>query len=111
MTTHLASYVPFAIGIFALIVGALGGVVFIAVRSWSKLSPGQRIVSTLLLTPHFLMIVCILVSLACGHPPQGSVCFNRQFVCAVLIVFILPVPALVGTIASLVLLLNARRAA
>jgi len=57
----------------------------------------------LLLSPHFLVMVCIVVSLRCGHPAQGSPCFNTQFICAVLMVFILPVPALVGTVAALII--------
>ena len=109
MTTHLTPSLALVVGILVLVVGVFCGVVWIAVRSWSKTSRGQRIASVLLLTPHFLIIVCILVSLACGHPPQGSVCWNRQFACAVLVVFILPVPAVVGTLAATVLLLSARR--
>jgi len=109
MTTHLTSSLALVMGILVLVAGVFCAVAWIAVRSWRRISKGQRIASVLLLTPHFLILVCILVSLACGHPPQGSVCWNRQFACAVLVVFILPVPALVGTLTATVLLLSARR--
>ena len=79
-------------------------VIYVAYRAWRKISRGKRIASILLLTPHFLLIVCILTSLAYGHPPSGSPAFNTQFVCGVLIVFFLPLPALVGTLAGLALL-------
>ena len=62
----------------------------------------------LLLAPHFMLIVCVVVSQLCGHPPQGSRCFNTQFVCAVLLVFILPLPALLGTLLAFVILNRAR---
>jgi len=84
-------------------------VVFFVVRSWPRISPGKRVVSILLLTPHLAMNVCILVSLAYGHPQQGSAGFNAQFLCGILIVFILPLPALAGTLATVVLLVGARR--
>jgi hypothetical protein len=91
---------------------ALGfcGVVYAAYLSWRKMSAGKRILGVLLLSPHFLIVVCIVVSLLCGHPPQGSRCFNTQFVCGVLIVFFLPLPALVGTSAALIMFRRARTA-
>jgi hypothetical protein len=92
------------------IVLAFCGVVYAGLRSWRRMRAGKRIAGILLLAPHFLMIVCIVVSLLCGHPPQGSECFNRQFFCAVLIVFILPVPALAGTVAALAIFIQARTA-
>jgi len=82
--------------------------VYSAYRSWPKMGPKRQIASLFLLTPHFLILVCIVVSLLCGHPPQGSPCFNRQFVCAVLLVFILPLPALVGTLLALIMFKRAR---
>jgi hypothetical protein len=90
----------------AAIVLAFGGAVFVAWRSWRKMGPGKRIAGVLLLVPHFLFIVCIVcigASALCGHPRQGSRCFNTQFVSGVLLVFILPVPALVGTLMALTL--------
>jgi hypothetical protein len=84
-------------------------VIYVVLRFWRRMSAGKRIASVLLLAPYFLLIVSFAVSLACGHPRQGSDCFNRQFVCGVLIVFILPVPTLVGTVAALVLATSARR--
>jgi hypothetical protein len=84
------------------------GVVYVACLAWRKMGLRKRIASLLLLAPHFLLIVCIVVSLLCGHPPQGSRCFNTQFVCAVLIVFILPLPALLGTLLAFVILKRAQ---
>ena len=95
--------------LLGLIVLAFCGVVYAACRSWRRMDAGKRIISGLLLSPLFLLVVCIVVSLLCAHPPQGSRCFNRQFICAVLIVFILPVPALAGTLAAVVMFIRARR--
>jgi hypothetical protein len=82
--------------------------IYFACRSWGKMGPGKRITGLLLLAPHFLLLSCIVVSLLNGHPPQGSPAFTTQFVCAVLIVFILPLPALVGTVSALVMFRRAR---
>ena len=89
------------------IVLAFCGVVYAACRSWRKMAARKRIAGLLLLVPHFLLVVCIIVSLLCGHPPQGSQCFNTQFFCAVLVVFILPVPALAGTLLALLMFKHA----
>jgi hypothetical protein len=94
--------------LLCLIILVLCVVAYAVCRSWRKMSAGKRILGVLLLAPHFLLVVCIVVSLLCGHPPQGSRCFNTQFVCAVLIVFILPVPALVGTVTAFVMFRRAR---
>jgi hypothetical protein len=94
--------------VLGAIILAFGGMVYAACRAWRKMSAGKRIVGVLLLSPHFLLIVCLVVSLLCGHPPQGSHCFNVQFVCAVLLVFILPLPALVGTLTALIMFKRAR---
>jgi hypothetical protein len=96
--------------LLCLIILAFGGMIYAACRSWRKMSAGKRIAGVLLLAPHFLLIVCIVVSLLCGHPPQGSRCFNRQFLCGVLIVFILPLPVLIGTFTALVMFISARKA-
>jgi hypothetical protein len=89
--------------VLGLIALAFCGAVYGVSRSWLKAGAGKRILGVLLLSPHFLVMVCIVVSLRCGHPAQGSPCFNTQFICAVLMVFILPVPALVGTVAALII--------
>jgi hypothetical protein len=85
-----------------LVVLSFCGVVYAACRSWRKMGPRKRIVSVLLLAPHFLLTVCIVMALRYGQAPPGSHSFNSQFVRAVLIVFILPVPAFVGTLAALI---------
>ena len=94
--------------LLGVIILAFCAVVYVAYLSWRKMGPKRRAASLLLLAPLFLLVVCIVVSLLCGHPPQGSRCFNTQFFCGVLIVFILPVPALVGTLMALAMLLRAR---
>jgi hypothetical protein len=94
--------------LLCLIILAFCGALYALGRPRQKMSAGKWIMSVLLLLPHFLLIVCIAVSLLCGHPPPGSRCFNRQFVCGVLFVFILPVPALVGTVTALVIYRRAR---
>jgi|SRR5579863_4607830 len=85
------------------------GVVYVGCLAWRKMGLKKRILGLLLLTPHFLLMVCVAVSLRCGHPPQGSPCFNTQFICAVLFVFILPLPALLGTLTAFVIFNRARR--
>jgi hypothetical protein len=94
--------------LLCLIVLAFCGVAYAAYLSWRKMSVGKRIMGVLMLSPHFLLVVCIVVSLLCGHPPQGSRCFNTQFLCSVLLVFFLPLPALVGTLAALIMFKRAR---
>jgi hypothetical protein len=84
------------------------GVVCVGFLSWRKMAPWKRVTGLLLLAPHFLLVVCMVVSLLCGHPPQGSPRFNTQFVCAVLMLFILPLPALAGTLAALVMFISTR---
>jgi hypothetical protein len=90
-----------------VIVLAFCWVVYVACRAWRKIGVRKRIASVLLLAPHFMLIACVVVSQLCGHPPQGSSCFNTQFVCAVLMLFILPLPALVGTLVAFVMLKSA----
>ena len=84
------------------------GAVYAGCVSWRNLSRGKRVAGVLLLAPHFLLLVCFVVSVLCGHAPQGSPCFNAQFFFSVLMVFILPVPALAGTLLALVVFLGAR---
>jgi len=84
------------------------GVVYLGCLAWRKMGLRKRIATLLLLAPHFLLIMCIVVSQLCGHPPQGSRCFNTQFVCAVLLLFILPLPALLGTLLAFVIFQRAR---
>jgi hypothetical protein len=75
--------------------------VYAGYRSWRTIGPKRRIAGVLLLLPHVLLVVFLTVSLVlslqCGAAAQGSRCFNAQFGYAVLVVFILPVPALIGT--------------
>jgi len=86
------------------------GFVYLAYLSWPKMTLKKRIASLLLLAPDILIIVCIIASVSCGHPPQGSRCFNTQFLCGVLLVFILPLPALLGTLVALGMFIHARSA-
>ena len=84
-------------------------VAYLGYRSWPHLTSRRRIAVLFLLVPHFLLLVCIALSLSCGHALQGSPCFNRQFVTAVLIMFILPVPTFLGTLLAFALLKGARK--
>jgi hypothetical protein len=81
--------------------------VYAGYRSWRSIGAKKRIAGLLLLAPHLFLIVCLIVcvvlSLLCGVAAQGSRCFNNQFVFGVLVVFILPVPALVGTTLALMM--------
>jgi hypothetical protein len=76
------------------------------------MGPRKRVAGVLLLAPHFLLIVCIavgmVVSMQYGAAPQGSQAFSIQFVCGVLMVFILPVPSLAGTLAAVWMFQRAR---
>ncbi len=92
--------------IFAVLVFLLA--LNLAYRCWGALRAGQRIGAILLLLPHFLFILCAVLSASCGNAAEGSACYNRQFLTGVLIVFILPAPSLVGTIAALRLFMTAR---
>jgi hypothetical protein len=94
--------------LLGVVVLALVGFVYLAYLSWPKMAPKKRIASLLLLAPDFLIIGCFVVSASCGHPPQGSRCFNTQLLCGVLLVFILPLPALLGTLVALGMFIHAR---
>ncbi len=94
--------------VFCAIVVAFFVAIYFAGRSWGKMTPGKRIVSLLLLVPHFLLIACVAVSTLYGHPHQGSPAFNTQFFCGVLVMFILPLPAFVGTVSALVMFRRAQ---
>jgi hypothetical protein len=96
--------------LLCVVVLALFGFVYLAFLAWPKMTPKKRVASLLLLAPDFLIVVCIVVSASCGHPPQGSPCFNTQFLCGVLLVFILPLPALLGTLVALAMFIHARSA-
>ncbi len=91
-----------------VIVLAFCGVVYAAYLAWPKMRPGKRVLGSLLLTPHFLLILCIPFSLSGGSAPMGSPGWNAAFSADVLVIFILPLPALAGTMAALVIFRNAR---
>jgi hypothetical protein len=95
--------------VFWAIVLALGGVVYAGFRSWPRLSRGKRIASVLLVAPHFLLAACIVFAMLYSRAPMGSPRSNTVFFAEVLMVFILPVPALVGTVVALSLFFSARK--
>jgi hypothetical protein len=99
---------PIWFGLLGLIFLSFCGVVYAGCLAWGKMGPGKRVGGVLLLAPHFLLVGCIIASLLCGHPAQGSHCFNVQFLCGVLMVFILPLPALAGTVAAFIMFGRAR---
>lgn len=88
---------------FGLVVLAFFAALYFAGISWPKMGTKGRIATPLLLAPHFALIACVVVSLLMGHPAQGSPAFNTQFACAVLMMFILPLPAFLGTVAAFVI--------
>jgi hypothetical protein len=83
-------------------------VVYAACLAWPKMRPGKRVLGSLLLIPHFLLVLCLPFSLFGGSAPMGSAGWNAAFFADVLVVFILPLPALAGTVAALVIFRNAR---
>ena len=93
----------FLLYIFCPVVLAFLGIGYAGYRSWSRMGTRRRIAGVLLLTPHFLIIVCAVWNMLCGHPAVGSDCYNAQFAGAVLMVFILPLPALAGSLIALAL--------
>jgi hypothetical protein len=94
--------------LLCVIVLAFCGAVYVAYLAWRKMGPRRRIAGVLLLVPRFLLVACLLVSLACGHPPQGSPAFNTQSLSDVLVVLILPLPTLVGTLVALGMFMSTR---
>jgi hypothetical protein len=99
-----------AVGVVVLAFCAL---LYVAARSWRKIGTGRRIAGLLLLIPHFLLLVCIPFALQGGNAPpgsapQGSPRFNEGFAADVYMMFILPVPALLGSIAALLVFLLSR---
>jgi hypothetical protein len=94
--------------VLLVIVLAFCGVVCAACLAWPKMRPGKRVLGSLLLVPHFLLLLCIPFSLFGGSGPMGSSAWNAAFSADVLVVFILPLPALAGTMAALVIFRNAR---
>ena len=62
-------------------------VVYAAYLAWPKMRPGKRVLGSLLLIPHFLLILCIPFSLSGGSAPMGSPGWNAAFSADVLVVF------------------------
>jgi hypothetical protein len=94
-----------AVGVVVL---AFCAMIHVAARSWRKIGTGRRIAGLLLLIPHFLLLVCIPFALQGGNAPQGSSRFNEAFAADVYMMFILPVPALLGSIGALLVFLLSR---
>jgi hypothetical protein len=87
--------------VIGVIVLAFCALLYVAARSWRKIGTGRWIAGLVLLIPHFLLLVCIPFALQGGNAPQGSPRFNQAFAADVYMMFLLPVPALLGSIASL----------
>ncbi len=87
--------------VIGVIVLAFCVLLYVAARSWRKIGTGRWIAGLVLLIPHFLLLVCIPFALQGGNAPQGSPRFNQAFAADVYMMFLLPVPALLGSIASL----------
>jgi len=93
------------VGVIALAFCAL---LYLAARSWRKIATGRWIAGLLLLIPHFLLLVCIPFALQGGDAPQGSSRFNQAFAADVYMMFILPVPAFLGSLGALLMFLLSR---
>lgn len=99
--------------VIGVVVLAFCALLYVAARSWRKIATWKWMTGLLLLVPHFLLLWCIEVSLRNnsappGSVPQGSARWNEAFGASVYMVFILPVPALVGSIAALLVFLLSR---
>lgn len=99
--------VPAVIGV---VVFAFCALLLVAARSWPKIRPRNRIVGLLLLLPHFLLLVCLALALRDNGAPQGSARWNEGFGASIYAMFLLPIPALLGSIGSLLVFLLSRRA-
>jgi hypothetical protein len=91
-----------------VVVLALCALLYVAARSWRKIATGRWITGLLLLIPHFLLLVCIPFALQARNAPQGSPRFNQAFAADVYIMFLLPVPALLSSMAALLVFLLSR---
>jgi len=96
--------------VLGAVVLAFCAMVYVAARSWPKIGTGRRIAGLLLLVPHFLLVACIPFALRTGNAPQGSARFNQGFAADVFMVFLLPVPAFIGSLSALFVFLLARPA-
>jgi hypothetical protein len=94
--------------VLLVIILAFCGVVYAACLAWPKMRRGKRFWGSLLLIPHFLLLLCIPFSLHGGSAPMGSSAWNAAFFADVLVLFILPLPALAGTVVAFVIFRNAR---
>ena len=83
-----------------LVALAFCALLYLAARSWRKIATWKWIIGLLLLVPHLLLLACIPFVLQGGNAPQGSARWNEAFGAEVYMMFILPVPALLGSIGS-----------
>jgi 4-amino-4-deoxy-L-arabinose transferase-like glycosyltransferase len=93
-------------GVIALAFCAL---LYLAARSWRKIATWKWMTGLLLLIPHFLLLWFFAVSLLNGNAPRGSDGWNAAFAANAYIVFILPVPVLLGSIGALLVFRLSRR--
>ena len=84
---------------------AFCALLYLAARSWRKIATWKWTAGLLLLVPHFLLLWCIEVSLRNGNATQGSPRWNKAFGSDVFMMFILPVPALLGSLGALLMFL------
>ena len=96
--------------VLGAVVLALVALVYVAARSWRKIGTGRRVAGLLLMVPHLLLVMCIPFALRAGNAPQGSSQFNQAFAADVFMVFLLPIPAFVGSLSALFVFLLARPA-
>jgi hypothetical protein len=105
MHAQLQWIVLSAAGVIALAFCAL---LYLAARAWRKIATWKWIVGLLLLVPHFLLLWSIEVALKNGNAPQGSARWNQAFGTEVYMMFILPIPAFLGSLGALLIFKLAR---
>ena len=102
-TSHSARMQVIVLSVVGVIVLAFCALPYLAARSWRKIATWKWIAGLLLLVPHFLLLWCIEVSLRNGNAPQGSARWNEAFGADVYMMFILPLPALLGSLGALLM--------
>ena len=107
-TSYSARMQWIVLSVAGVVVLAFCALLYVAARSWRKIGTGRWIAGLFLLVPHFLLLWCMAVSLRVGNAPQGSARWNEAFGADVYMLFILPVPAILGSIAALLLFLLSR---
>jgi hypothetical protein len=87
--------------IVAFAVVAFIWVLVIGIRAWQSPRWRNRISGILFLLPNALLIASIIPYAACGRAGEDSPCFLVPVLSVIFVDFILPLPALLGTLLAL----------